>query len=273
MSVLLDFHLSDNWADPGKQRVPDAWLLPEFIDHGVTDFDIMGISYYWQWHKPTTIPQTGAIIAQLIANHPGYEVMILETGTIWTTLTNDNAGNVLNEVNPAYSPASPEYQKKWLVDLTQEVINKGGSGVVYWEPAWVSTGCSTQWGVGSHYENATFFDFDNNLLPAGGIGFMQHDYENLSAESGDIQDSGVDVLLDSSQRRLMVIFSEGVREGLYPASIVNQVGKEVFTSQIEKKGNGSSTYTLDIPALSIGIYVVVVWQGNTILERKKILFN
>ena len=26
MNVLLDFHLSDNWADPGKQLVPAAWL-------------------------------------------------------------------------------------------------------------------------------------------------------------------------------------------------------------------------------------------------------
>ena len=26
MQVLLNFHLSDNWADPGKQIVPEAWL-------------------------------------------------------------------------------------------------------------------------------------------------------------------------------------------------------------------------------------------------------
>ncbi|MBT8190460.1 MAG: arabinogalactan endo-1,4-beta-galactosidase, partial [Bacteroidia bacterium] len=150
--VLLDFHLSDNWADPGKQLVPEAWLavvddidilkdslynyifktlsilndedlVPEmiqignetnkgillspednatwtldwtrnailfneaikavrdfesienkevqvmlhlagpgnaewlldgFIQNGVTDFDIIGLSYYWAWHKPTT---------------------------------------------------------------------------------------------------------------------------------------------------------------------------------------------------------------------------
>ena len=26
MEVLLDFHLSDNWADPSKQLVPEAWL-------------------------------------------------------------------------------------------------------------------------------------------------------------------------------------------------------------------------------------------------------
>jgi arabinogalactan endo-1,4-beta-galactosidase len=39
---------------------------------------------------------------------------------------------------------------------------------VYWEPAWVSTSCPTRWGVGSHWENATLFDFQkgNELTPA-----------------------------------------------------------------------------------------------------------
>jgi len=153
LEVLLDFHLSDNWADPSKQLVPNAWLsvvdnteilkdslynyiyqtltdlnnenlLPEliqignetnkgillspednsiwtldwernatlfnhaikavkdvevtsgkeikimlliagpsnaewlidgFINQGVTDFDMIGLSYYWAWHQPTTI--------------------------------------------------------------------------------------------------------------------------------------------------------------------------------------------------------------------------
>jgi hypothetical protein len=48
------------------------------------------------------------------------------------------------------------------------VLNNGGLGVIYWEPAWVSTECTTRWGQGSHWENGAFFDFQNNnaLLPA-----------------------------------------------------------------------------------------------------------
>jgi hypothetical protein len=145
--------------------------------------------------------------------------------------------------------------------------------VVYWEPAWVSTGCSTQWGVGSHYENATFFDFDNNLLPAAGIGFMQHDYENLSTESGDIQDSGVDVLLDSSQRRLMLVFSDGTPNGTFLVRMLDQGGKEVFNSQIERQGKLSSRHTFELPALSSGIYVLGVSQRDTIVARNKVLVH
>ncbi|WKL55780.1 glycosyl hydrolase 53 family protein [Asticcacaulis sp. ZE23SCel15] len=48
----------------------------------------------------------------------------------------------------------------------QLTLDNGGVGVVYWEPAWVSTKCKTRWGSGSNWENATFFDFDGKALPA-----------------------------------------------------------------------------------------------------------
>ena len=56
------------------------------------------------------------------------------------------------------------------------MIANGGRGVIYWEPAWVSTNCRTPWGQGSGWENATFFDFHHGdeLLPA--IDFPQHVY-------------------------------------------------------------------------------------------------
>jgi hypothetical protein len=40
MKVLLDFHLSDNWADPNKQRVPAAW------DGVVDDLPLLKDSLY-----------------------------------------------------------------------------------------------------------------------------------------------------------------------------------------------------------------------------------
>ncbi len=44
----------------------------------------------------------------------------------------------------------------------------------YWEPAWISTDCSTRWGQGSHWENATFFDFQNQVHQ--GIDFLSYEY-------------------------------------------------------------------------------------------------
>ena len=37
------------------------------------------------------------------------------------------------------------------------------------QPFWVSADNQTLWGVGSNWENAAFFDFNNNLLTHGGM--------------------------------------------------------------------------------------------------------
>ncbi|MCB0297250.1 MAG: glycosyl hydrolase 53 family protein, partial [Calditrichaeota bacterium] len=51
--------------------------------------------------------------------------------------------NIISDTHPDYRPASPENQRDWLIALTREVIASGGKGVIYWEPAWVSSPCST----------------------------------------------------------------------------------------------------------------------------------
>ncbi|MDD5508377.1 MAG: glycosyl hydrolase 53 family protein [Bacteroidales bacterium] len=256
-----------HFADPADV----AWFVSQFVANGVTGFDIIGISYYWQYHQPYTSSLTGDVIAALITAYPPYKVMIFETGSIWTTQSHDNANNVLNTVNPSYSPASPENQQKWMIDLTQEVINSGGCGVIYWEPAWVSSDCYTQWGQGSHYENATFFDFNNNLINTGGVGFMQHDYDNLSAETAAMSGAGIRITLDSSRRKAILQFTENTPQGSYRLMIVDQGGREVLSDQISKTGTLASQLTIDIPALSPGMYIAAVWQGNAVVARNKLL--
>ena len=75
-------------------------------------------------------------------------------------------------------PATPEGQKNYMLQLTQNVLDAGGLGVIYWEPAWVTSSCSTPWGTGSHWDNATFFDAsqNNRALPV----FEFFDAENYS---------------------------------------------------------------------------------------------
>ena len=104
-------------------------------------------------------------------------MIVVETSYPWTNDGADEAANLLGpDTLIKEYPATPNGQLRYLVDLTQGVISHGGVGVVYWEPAWVSTSCKTRWGTGSHWENATFFDFKrgNEALPA--FGYVRHPY-------------------------------------------------------------------------------------------------
>ena len=352
MAVLLDFHLSDSWADPSKQLVPTAWLpvvdkldllqdslynyiystlselaeenlLPEmvqignetnrgillspednqtwtldwdrnaalfnkaiaavraveeteeeeievvvhlagpadtgwyvenFVSNGVTDFDIIGISYYWAWHKPTSIAETGGIIEALKTTYPEKEVLIVETGYIWTNESADEANNIISEVHPDFAPASPVNQRDWLIELAKEVVAKEGLGVIYWEPSWVSTPCSTQWGQGSHQEHATFFDFENNLLLPGGIEWMEYDYGFISNTGTKKKEKPIDfeVLGNGSIQVVNKFGKAGLRY-----SIVDSMGRIIQQGKL-----GVSGLKVDLRDEPPGHYTLSVGQGQ-----------
>jgi len=143
---------------------------------GVRDFDQVGVSYYRRWSSED-FDGLSTTLRAVKARWPAAEVILVETAYPWTLEWADEAPNLLTEntLIDGY-PATVEGQTRYLVDLTRLVMDAGGTGIVYWEPAWVSTGCSTRWGKGSHWENATFFDFrnGNEVLPS--IDFMRRDY-------------------------------------------------------------------------------------------------
>jgi len=266
LSVLLDLHYSDDWADGEKQIVPAAWaklknddelartvyrytrdtlaelskagLKPEMVQvgnetngevmmpvatkapinwsrnakllnagikavrnsdpqikvmlhiaqpeniepwfaaataAGVTDFDIIGISYYSKWSK-LSIAGLGATINRLRYRYPSAAIMVAETAYPWTGTWKDNSPNLLGDDSLLKGyPMSEDGQTRYLTDLTQAIISNGGKGLIYWAPDWLSTRCSTRWGQGSNWENATLFDFNGNALP--GIDYTKAAYK------------------------------------------------------------------------------------------------
>ncbi|MFN3852350.1 MAG: arabinogalactan endo-beta-1,4-galactanase [Spirosomataceae bacterium] len=263
MDILLDFHYSDDWADPKHQVIPKAWekikdtkilgdsvynytyntlinlnqlnLLPEIVQvgneinsevmqytkesaatinwernvallnrgieavndaakkigkpiqtmlhiaqpdeafgwfenarkYGIKQYDWIGLSYYPKWSK-FNLERLAVEIDRLKSTF-SRRVMIVETGLPYSPNNFDKASNVLGADSKLDGyDLSREGQAKFMQDLVKSVIRGGGEGVIYWEPAWISTSCSTQWGQGSHWENATFFDAENNneVLPA-----------------------------------------------------------------------------------------------------------
>ena len=94
--------------------------------------------------------------------------MLVETAYPFTGDGDDEAANLLgpDTLIPGY-PATPEGQLRYLTDITGLVVANGGNGVVYWEPAWISTRCRTRWGTGSNWENAAWFSLRRHeALPA-----------------------------------------------------------------------------------------------------------
>jgi len=263
LRVLLDFHYSDTWADPGKQIIPAAWaddiddvdalsthvyeyttevlthfgdlsLMPEMVQvgneinteilrlantdgypinwprnaalinagisavrdmagrypitpsvmlhiaqpenvepwfstarqYGVTEYDYIGFSYYPFWSEQS-ISELGAMVTRVRRDY-GVDVILVETGYFWSLGQSDPATDpgAAQALEPGY-PASVEGQRRFLVDLTNEVLDSGGAGMMYWEPAAVSTPCSPQWGNEDEHWDNSLFDYrtGNELLP------------------------------------------------------------------------------------------------------------
>jgi arabinogalactan endo-1,4-beta-galactosidase len=270
MKVLLDFHFSDTWADPGKQYVPAAWkeiknilvlrdsvynytfktltylknknLMPEFVQlgnetncgmlysdapagfpscyvcgdqwssfgqvlneaiaavrdvsedtkvvlhvadpknvqwwfdnlktqAGVTDFDIIGFSYYPLWHTTVSVDQLSTQISSFKTRY-AKEVIILETAYPWTTNNDDGYTNLMGGTESISGyPYTVQGQVDLLTKIRQEVKDGNGMGVVYWEPGWITSDMKDLWGTGSSWENCAFFDFDGNALES--IDFLE----------------------------------------------------------------------------------------------------
>lgn len=140
---------------------------------GLTDYDIAGISYYYLW-SDVNIDSLSDYIAQL-RSITGKEVMVVETAYPWTTYNADSYNNIIDTYKLAAGyPADKTGQYNYMVKLTQEVIEGGGIGVHYWEPAWITSDIKDKWGTGSSWDCNTLFDFTGNVLK--GMDFMTYPY-------------------------------------------------------------------------------------------------
>lgn len=154
----------------------EQWFDDAF-ESDVEDFDLIGISYYSKWSK-TPFSELGSSIKK-IATKFEKDVVIVETAYPWTNGSKDNANNLFGTDNLiAGFPATIEGQKDHLIKLMETVIENDGLGVVYWEPAWISSTCKTRWAQGSHWENVTLFDFDGKLT--SGADFLGKSYAHPS---------------------------------------------------------------------------------------------
>jgi len=152
-----------------------GWWMNGITSQGVTDYDIIGLSHYTKWSSVKTMQGVTDTIRKLVTTY-GKTVMIVETGYPWTIGNADAYPNIFSAADnaPGYG-ISPEEQFRYLKDLTQAIIQGGGKGIQYWEPAWITSRLNDGWGTGSAWDNVTLFDFNGNVLP--GTDFMNWSYK------------------------------------------------------------------------------------------------
>lgn len=167
IKIKIALHISD-------PKNVDWWFGQITTSGGVSDFDIVGMSYYPLWHTTIAFGDMPALITKL-KNSYNKKVMILETNYPWSTDNFDSYGNQFGGQTPLTGYTfTKEGQAKYLIDLTQKMITAGGSGVMYWEPDWISSQLKDPWGTGSSMENCAFFDFNGNAVSA--IDYMRYIY-------------------------------------------------------------------------------------------------
>jgi arabinogalactan endo-1,4-beta-galactosidase len=215
-----------------------VWNFTNLIKNGVTDFDIMGVSYYYAWHG-ASIGELESTIKSLVTRFPDYKVMVVETGYLWSTLNFDQMPNIVTEPDPGYLPVIPEKQLEYMIDYTRAVMGSGGTGVIFWEPAWVSTPCRTPWGQGTSHDHLVFFDpVNTNFMKNGGGRWTEPQYYN------DIHAKKVIFKVDMT--------GQDVSNGVYiTADFTGDPGQII---PMANEGNGIYSYFTYLPQGDSGAY-------------------
>lgn len=158
-------------ADPANI----SWWFTSLLQAGDLSFDIIGISFYPIWHDEISVSQIEQTVAEFKSTFEK-DIMVVEAAYPWSAQGNDSYGNIFGGGSAvAGYPFTPEGQLEMMKDITQGLISGGAIGIVYWEPAWITSDLRDRWGSGSSWENVTFFDFDGNANK--GFDYMTYDYK------------------------------------------------------------------------------------------------
>jgi arabinogalactan endo-1,4-beta-galactosidase len=129
------------------------------------DYDVIGISYYPQWHGKNIALIKQSLIGLSQSNRQS--ILLAETAYPFSLGWNDFTNNVLgltSQILPDYPP-TPQGQKDFLLQMKAMMAEvPKGLGFCYWGSEWVSYKGNTATN-GSSWENQVFWDFGNRALP------------------------------------------------------------------------------------------------------------
>ncbi len=142
-------------------------------------------------------------------------------------------------------------------------------GVLYWEPGWVTSEMCDKWGQGSSYENASFFDFNNQNTPLPAFDFFQFE-DTLSINHFRLQDQ-IKVTPNPFKNSTTITYKLN-QPTKVKLSIYNFSGKPII-SFTQNQLNGIQKFVWDANELSNGLYFYRLETKNHIAYGKLLKAN
>lgn len=175
MKVLIDFHYSDFWADPGKQQAPKAWAnmtvdekatavgsytrdsLKELLEAGVdvgmvqigneTTQGICGVWYSSDgWEEAAKIYKAGAMAVRNLASERGVDMLVaIHFTNPEKTSVIQGLAKSLDDQNVDYDVFATSYYPYWhgttenLTSVLANVAKTYGKKVMVAETSWAYT--------------------------------------------------------------------------------------------------------------------------------------
>lgn len=153
-------------VESGGEAEQTEQFFTALKEHGLKDYDVIGISYYPYWAGPY---EEMLHNVRNIDRKLGKPVVIVETAFPYTDESNDDRANIVTgqltyETMGIYP--SKENQRIVLEKLLRLVRGEpNGYGVFYWEPVWYCLkGVGTLKGLGNEWENQALFDRKGRAL-------------------------------------------------------------------------------------------------------------
>ena len=155
-------------AEGAKNPLFRGWF-DAILAEGITDFDVIGVSYYPYLHGPLADFQFNLNDLALRYHR---DLVVVETAYPFTLENDDDTENIECDLLEGY-PATPGGQSKMLekiIEIIRAVPEKRGLGFFWWDATWTAVK-GNGWDaehpeLGNNWENQALFDFDDKALPA-----------------------------------------------------------------------------------------------------------
>ena len=140
-------HLDNGWKWDTQQ-----WWYDTVLGSGgglsAADYDVQGVSYYPFYNSAATLSALSTSLNNMAKKY-GKEVMVVETN--WPSYCPNPSNAFPADVKSI--PISVDGQTQWMKEVAKRVAavpNGKGTGLFYWEPAWIANpglGSSCGWNL------------------------------------------------------------------------------------------------------------------------------